>query len=921
MRKLKLLFAACALLLGAGQTWAETDVTSTYLTNADFEGTYSSVYTINTDRYVFQPNGWTVDYVNISTWNMTVVKSTDAMASNFTGTYAVPQDNNKYMVRFRDNQPTEYVDLSQTITVTQAGLYTFSADLIREDGSKINVELYAGDNSVSNTTAGAWETRSFSVNLEANTEIKVGIKFTNKAATGVKAGADNVKITYSDPLEFSRSAWEEAKAAAEAAAENTDYSNVSGSERATLEAEIAKAEPSTAEGYDGATAALTTATQTFVDAKKNYDIFENYNQELVYADPAKEPIITDESTAASIITALRAYYESNALAEGVEGAVDQTSKLTNPINPTNTSGWTIKNTNGNSSMRIMSNEPYTNSDGTTATGYFDSNSWGSAFATTFTQDVELPAGKYILSAKARGNGTTTYQLTANGVNTDITSIGNTGGVFDRGWNDYTVEFTINEITTVTLGMNIVTGSNSNWLSFGDFRLVRLELYTEMADAGDYSDMASALTAAKGKALGFETGEFAPYNNVEAINAIATAEAINTDEENAKDEIMAITTALTTWTANTEEVNAIYDGQFANTEANTTSGDIDLPGWTKVEGIRLLVKDQTNDPGLAYTDGKAAVFSWGGTTLTYGEQTGYTLPMSKNSIYELTFKASGWRDGDTPTWISVTLDGVTQEGETSVPGRINDAEGNPFSTYTYYLKPTEDNSILKIYMNKHFAIADLSMKLAVAENVTIDEAATAAPEYNYANVTLTRTLSASYWNTFSVPFDAAIPSGWTVKEYDGENSDNNVIAFKNATTIKAGVPYLVKPTSNVENPTFDGVTVEKTEGETIGTGDYKFVAQIYNKPFETYGTVAYLSTDGSIKKLTSGGLKGLRAYFIIPAESPGARIAFIDEGTTTGIAEMKEMRNEKNENVYDLSGRRVKALNKGIYVVNGKKIVK
>lgn len=175
---------------------AQTDVTSTYITNADFSGTYTQLYTINTDRYVYQPNGWTVDYKNVSTWNMTVVGSTDVMASNFTGTYAVPEDDNKYMVRFRDNQTSEYVDLSQTITIAQTGIYTFSADLIRENGSKINVALYAGENSVTNANPGVWENRSFSVELAANTEIKVGIKFTNLGADGVKAGADNVKITY-----------------------------------------------------------------------------------------------------------------------------------------------------------------------------------------------------------------------------------------------------------------------------------------------------------------------------------------------------------------------------------------------------------------------------------------------------------------------------------------------------------------------------------------------------------------------------------------------------------------------------------------------------------------------------------------------------------------------------------------------------
>ena len=59
--KIKKLFALAVAMLCTAGMWAQTDVTSTYLTNADFEGTYTELYTINTDRYVYQHNGWTVD--------------------------------------------------------------------------------------------------------------------------------------------------------------------------------------------------------------------------------------------------------------------------------------------------------------------------------------------------------------------------------------------------------------------------------------------------------------------------------------------------------------------------------------------------------------------------------------------------------------------------------------------------------------------------------------------------------------------------------------------------------------------------------------------------------------------------------------------------------------------------------------------
>ena len=196
MRKLKLLLAACALF-GVSAAWAQTDVTNTYLTNTDFSGTYSEVAAtptaVSNDRKIYQPNGWNIDLVNNSANNMTVIKNGDPQqSSNFKDTYA-PGDG-KYMVRFRDNQTSEYIELSQNITITEAGLYFLSADLIRENSSKAIVELFAGTQKVGNSQDGAWETRYLLLNVSANQEIKIGVKFSNKGAGGHKAGADNIKL-------------------------------------------------------------------------------------------------------------------------------------------------------------------------------------------------------------------------------------------------------------------------------------------------------------------------------------------------------------------------------------------------------------------------------------------------------------------------------------------------------------------------------------------------------------------------------------------------------------------------------------------------------------------------------------------------------------------------------------------------------
>ena len=87
MRKLKLLFTGLAFLGGVFSTNAQDDVTSTYLTNADFEGEYT-VYSYpredgSNKRAIYQPEGWTVSYVNGESNDITALNSDCFQWNNF----------------------------------------------------------------------------------------------------------------------------------------------------------------------------------------------------------------------------------------------------------------------------------------------------------------------------------------------------------------------------------------------------------------------------------------------------------------------------------------------------------------------------------------------------------------------------------------------------------------------------------------------------------------------------------------------------------------------------------------------------------------------------------------------------------------------------------------------------------------------
>ena len=212
-----------------------------------------------------------------------------------------------------------------------------------------------------------------------------------------------------------------------------------------------------------------------------------------------------------------------------------------------------------------------------------------------------------------------------------------------------------------------------------------------------------------------------------------------------------------------------------------------------------------------------------------------------------------------------------------------------------------------------------------EVYNISETDEVAPEVaSDVKVKLTRTLAADKWNTFSVPFDFTVAGspleGARVMKFN--SATDNIITMEDADEVVAGDPYLVKPTTDIVNPTFEGVDIEDSTPEAKGAGDYKFKANLYNTTsLATDGSVAYLSNDGeTVKRLTSGGIKGLRAIFLVPAEVP-AKGVVIKFGDADGVVKLDADGNiTEDATIYNHAGQRLSKTQKGVNIVNGKKVL-
>ena len=203
-----------------------------------------------------------------------------------------------------------------------------------------------------------------------------------------------------------------------------------------------------------------------------------------------------------------------------------------------------------------------------------------------------------------------------------------------------------------------------------------------------------------------------------------------------------------------------------------------------------------------------------------------------------------------------------------------------------------------------------------------------------DVKLTRSLKAGLWNTICLPFDvtadqveSVLKATDNVKEFDKEDKATATIFFKPATEMKAGVPYLIKPTEDATVLNFKDVTINNVDKLNRKNGNDYCICGVFGKyTMNTNGTELFLNAAGKFvaPAAATNTMKGFRAYFMVPSGSSAAAININIDGETTGINNI-ETNATVNGKVYNLNGQYVgnslNGLKKGIYVVNGKKVIK
>ena len=249
------------------------------------------------------------------------------------------------------------------------------------------------------------------------------------------------------------------------------------------------------------------------------------------------------------------------------------------------------------------------------------------------------------------------------------------------------------------------------------------------------------------------------------------------------------------------------------------------------------------------------------------------------------------------------------------------------------------------------VADVPFKVNVVERhtVVLDELATVVPTaVQNVDVTVKRTIKANEWSTICLPFamtaeqvKTAFGNDVVLKEFTGADSDfdndDNVVGIKvnfdDANAIEVNHPYVIKVSNNITEFKVNNIDIDPQEDEAyieFDNGKTGSRRVVYSGFYGTYhaetvvpNECLFLSNNKFWYSTGNTKMKAYRAYFEfldkLTDKSANTRIDFnFDE--TTGIKEVHG--NANVEGTYDLQGRKVEEpTNKGLYIVNGRKVVK
>lgn len=635
-------------------------------------------------------------------------------------------------------------------------------------------------------------------------------------------------------------------------------------------------------------------------------------------------IATAASMSATTLTAFETELGSN------WGATDMTGNITNATVKSNLDGWMT--------VHYAANAQATpGADGNCAEVW---NGQGGVKQTISS----LPAGIYKVTVSATwrpgnkdaaervaDNANTTAWIYANDNYTQLVSwydggatINNRAGLVssaDKYLN--TVYVYLDGTEDLTIGIAAPNFCVQPWMPFYNWTLT---YYEAKATAEEKDALSNAISDAEAKTLGFEANEYAPYNNVAALEALADAKAVDPDAASGAAVVTATTTLIgATWTENSAEVNAVLWKTDYTAEDKASDNYIHPLGWTNTGyNTRILNSEVSTDAALS-TIGTAIMMKY---NTTYGEKEGYTMPLKAGKIYKITFKFCGWGNNPTTNIVMTDPDGDDISLAPGFKPATNDGNSNAENWYDYtgyFVSKKAGDYVLKFNKvedgQQQIGLTNVQIFSATEIEFADGSVPTYAPG-TYPTVKISRKLTAERWATAVYPFALSNNNVNDIAVLDSYTASNGELKFKSASSSEANVPFLMRSTNGT-----DEITLSNVDVAAAAVTDAK-AAEVSLK-----GTYSQITIDNSAKNyvLSNNGIYEVgpdnnatinpyRAYFQVAQDAEARSLTFVVDGKATAIKGIDTDKQMGNGNVYDLKGQKVSGqLKKGVYVVDGKKV--
>lgn len=795
--------------------------------------------------------------------------------------------------------PNGNKSVKQSLTLLNSGYYRLSAK-VKARGVD-SAKLFANGIEEYITVEDATETYTIDFVSDANAEIEIGFEGTGTGAGSSWLCVDDFHLTYVGALP---------NVTAVTGNMNAD---VAAAQTAAINAYNAG---KSIAGYDAALAAIA-AAQASVDAyAKVRPAIEKVNAlKAVHNFASAEAAATFTEAASNVWTAYEAgtLTDAEANAAGVTLGVEVTDWHANPNGAAvnylesgfglndydaalHVNTWSVEGDKDGSNFSVPFYEYWT-SDANS----LDEKTWTGTL-------TDLPNGLYKVSAWVRVRANDDTEVTnATGITMTVNdgdAVDVTEGVqvLDGQFNIATYEAQgLVKDGTLALSFNVAADNNISWLAFKNLYYTKVrdltpeEMFVPATDE-DYAALNAAIEAAEGKTFGFDAGDYAPYNNVDAVTAFAAAKAIDQEAENAQEDVQAATATLTAaWVENETEVNAVFDGSFEHDYSGQT-GNINPIGWQRVKGaaadgynVRLM---NGSNAGLAATTSGKALFTK--QSAYYGYAEGYDMPLKANTYYKVTFIYGGWGDCKKDGYVNVVApDGsAVALSATELPVDATNADSDPsvWKSYEAIFQTGEAGDYV-LGLRKHnydtsgqsqYVYGDIRLVRATVADLRglllAEEITTASGLSNGANVGE---------GAFQIPTAAATAFANSVAAAQGVYRDNEATiddVLQAIADLKAAEEAYSNVTLNA--PAEDKVynIINNSEGYNYKGNAVTFKSAEDADLSDNTTSMGYNEAPGSIypQGVTFTAVEGVKNGYILSYTRADGQVVYVGTGSTTGL---------------------------------------